>query len=78
MISLGNFTRTIFPTEEGGIRFYWPEAENQLTIDVEPSGSLYVHAADVEAGTFDEATISADNPDLPSALDSWLSEVDER
>ncbi|KAF0846478.1 hypothetical protein FNL39_105393 [Nocardia caishijiensis] len=78
MISLGNFTRTIFPTEEGGIRFYWPEAENQLTIDVEPSGSLYIHAADVEAGTFDEGTIAADISDLAEALDSWLSEAGDR
>ncbi|MEV5832867.1 hypothetical protein [Nocardia sp. NPDC052112] len=75
MITLGNFTRIVFPTEEGGIRFYWPEAENQLTIDVEPNGDLYVHAADLDAGMFDDGKISADVDDLPEALDSWLSEA---
>ncbi len=74
MLAIGNFTRTIFPTEEGGIRFYWPEAQNQLSIEVEPSGSIYVHSADIEAGTFDESTISADVADLSESLDSWLSE----
>ncbi|MDP0399214.1 MULTISPECIES: hypothetical protein [Tsukamurella] len=74
MISLSNITRAAFPTEAGGIRFFWPEAENQLSIEVEPSGALYVHATDRPAGTFSEDEIAPDVVDLVVALDSWLSE----
>ncbi len=38
MEDLGNVTGSVFPTEQGGVRFYWPLAENQLTIEVEPRG----------------------------------------
>ncbi|WP_156354141.1 hypothetical protein [Gordonia sp. HS-NH1] len=75
MISLGNITRAVFPTEPGGIRFFWPEAENQLSIEVEPTGALYVHATDLPAGTFVEDKVSPDVVDLVAALDSWLSET---
>ncbi|MBW4815950.1 MULTISPECIES: hypothetical protein [Rhodococcus] len=75
MISLSNITRVVFPTEPGGIRFFWPEVENQLSIEVEPSGALYVHATDLRAGTFAEDNVAPDVVDLVAALDSWLSEA---
>ncbi|MCD2115005.1 hypothetical protein LQ384_28425 [Rhodococcus rhodochrous] len=74
MIALSNITRVVAPTEEGGVRFFWPEAENQLSIEVEPSGALYVHTTDLAAGTFTDDKISADVDDLVEALGSWLSE----
>lgn len=47
MITLGSdITRIVYPTEGGGVLFYWPESENQLTIEVEPNGALYIHTTD--------------------------------
>ncbi|MET4164317.1 MULTISPECIES: hypothetical protein [Gordonia] len=76
MRNLGNITRSVFPTEEGGVRFYWPETENQLSIEVEPSGALYVHTADVEAGTFQDATVPEGAANLTDRLATWLIEED--
>ncbi|RMB75641.1 hypothetical protein AYK61_02570 [Rhodococcus sp. SBT000017] len=73
MLALGNLTSTVFPTEEGGIRFYWSGNENQLSIEVEPDGAIYVHTADTDAGTFNDETIPAEVSELTDALDSWLS-----
>jgi hypothetical protein len=75
MIALSNITRTVSPTEEGGVTFFWPEAENQLSIEVEPTGALYVHTTDLSAGTFTDGKIPADVDDLADALDSWLAEA---
>nr|WP_218681194.1 hypothetical protein [Rhodococcus qingshengii] len=75
MITLSNITRTVAPTEDGGVSFFWHEAENQLSIEVEPSGDLYVHTTDLRAGTFTEGKVLADVADLVEVLDSWLSEV---
>lgn len=75
MEDLGNVTRSVFPTEEGGVRFYWPRAENQLTIEVEPSGALYIHIADVAAGTFEDEAVPTD-ADLTDRLAAWLVEED--
>ena len=74
MRNLGNITRSVFPTKEGGVRFYWPETENQLSIEVEPSGALYVHAADVKAGTFQDATVPEGVANLADRLATWLIE----
>ncbi|UGT53960.1 type I restriction endonuclease subunit R [Nocardia asteroides] len=73
---LGNVTRSVFPTEQGGVRFYWPDAENQLTIEVEPSGALYIHTADVAAGTFRDESVPKD-ADLTERLATWLVEEDD-
>jgi type I restriction enzyme R subunit len=73
MADLGNVTRSVFPTEEGGVRFYWPRAEKQLTIEVEPSGALYIHTADVAAGTFQDEAVPTD-ADLTDRLAAWLVE----
>lgn len=75
MIALSNITRTVSPTEEGGVTFFWPEAENQLSIEVGPGGALYIHTTDLSAGTFTDGKISADVDDLADALDSWLAEA---
>jgi|GEM_PF-5741056 len=75
MISLSNITRVVVPTEEGGMSFFWPEAENQLSIEIEPSGALYIHATDLSAGTYVDGKISAEVVDLVEALDPWLVEV---
>ncbi len=72
---LGNVTDTVFPTEDGGVRFYWPDTDDELTVDVEPSGALYVHTVDVEAATFRDSTIPADVTDLRAALAPWLQAV---
>ncbi|OLT32209.1 hypothetical protein BJF84_03615 [Rhodococcus sp. CUA-806] len=76
MLAIGNLTSTLFPTEEGGVRFYWAETENQLSIEVEPDGAIYVHTADIEAGTFNDETIPPELSELSEvtdALESWLS-----
>ncbi|NKR69755.1 hypothetical protein GS536_17195 [Rhodococcus hoagii] len=75
MIALSNITRTVSPTEDGGVSFFWPDAENQLSIEVEPSGALYVHTTDLAAGTFADDKIAPDVVDLVDTLDTWLSEV---
>ncbi|MFD4460538.1 hypothetical protein [Nocardia sp. NPDC058480] len=74
MIALGNITRTVFPTEEGGVRFYWPDAENQLSIEVEPHVALYIHTTDPSAGTFADESVPPDETNLIDRLDSWLAE----
>ncbi|MFI6310830.1 hypothetical protein ACIBEK_12030 [Nocardia fusca] len=74
MIALANITRTVYPTEEGGVRFYWPEAENQLSIEVEPDCALYIHAVDVAAGTFADGSVPPHATNLIDHLDSWLAE----
>ncbi|WP_109523550.1 hypothetical protein [Nocardia aurea] len=74
MIELGNITRVVSPTEEGGVRFYWHETENQLSIEVEPSRALYIHTADLSAGTFADARVPPDADDLTDRLNSWLAE----
>ncbi|CCQ13373.1 MULTISPECIES: type I restriction endonuclease subunit R [Nocardiaceae] len=71
MADLGNVPGSVFPTEQGGVRFYWPHAGNQLTIEVEPSGALYIHTADVAAGTFQDETVPKD-ADLGERLSTWL------
>jgi type I restriction enzyme, R subunit len=73
MEDLGNVTRSVFPTEPGGVRFYWPNTENQLTIEVEPTGALYIHTADVAAGTFQDEAVPKD-ADLTERLATWLVE----
>lgn len=75
MIALNNITRTVAPTEEGGVTFFWPEAENQLSIEVEPTGALYIHTTDLAAGTFSDGLVPAGDDNLIDALDSWLSEA---
>lgn len=75
MEDLGNVTRSVFPTEEGGVCFYWPRAENHLTIEVEPSGALYIHTADVAAGTAQDEAVPA-GADLTVRLAAWLVEED--
>ncbi|MFG1771740.1 hypothetical protein ACGFIX_19375 [Nocardia salmonicida] len=75
MLALKNITRTVAPTEEGGVSFYWPEAENQLSIEIEPSGALYIHTTNLRAGTFSEGKVPPDAEDLIAILDSWLTEA---
>ncbi|MEV0360302.1 hypothetical protein AB0H71_30030 [Nocardia sp. NPDC050697] len=75
MIALSNITRTVVPTEDGGVSFFWPDAENQLSIEVEPTCALYVHTTNLAAGTFADDKIAPDVINLVDTLDSWLSEV---
>lgn len=75
MTNLGNVTKSVFPTEEGGVRFYWPDAVNQLSIEVETSGALYVHTADVAAGSYQDAVVPG-GADLSDRLAAWLVEND--
>lgn len=39
----------VFPTEDGGVQLAYGE-HGALTVDVEPNGSVYIHAADVAQG----------------------------
>lgn len=71
MKCLGNVAESVFPTEQGGVRFYWPRTENQLTVEVEPSGTVYVHAVDTTVGTHHDETLSTD-ADLTERLAPWL------
>lgn len=71
MATLRNVTKSLFPTEEGGLRFYWPDTENQLSIEVEPSGALYIHTADLVAGTFQEEVVH-EGVALNDRLARWL------
>jgi hypothetical protein len=73
MDALGNVARTVTPTEQGGVTFFWPDTENQLSIEVEPDGTLYVHTVDLESGTFMDGRISSDVNNLDGALRSWLA-----
>lgn len=75
IITHSSITRTISPTDDGGVSFFWPDMENQLSIEVEPSGALYIHTVDLLAGTFSDRRISADILNLVETLDPWLVEV---
>lgn len=67
----GRATAAVFPAEHGGVQFYWPDSTNQLSIDIDPSGALYIHAVDTAAATFQTATIPADTA-LTDHLTPWL------
>lgn len=71
MQACGNVAGSAFPTEEGGVCFTWGDGTS-LTVDIEPDGSVYVHLADIAAGTCEDETIPADG-DLTFALARWLS-----
>lgn len=70
VIETGAVTRNVYPTEEGGIRFYWPESFNQLSIEVEPTGTLYIHS--IEEQTFTEERLDTDAENTPERLKQWL------
>lgn len=72
MRTFDNVATALFPTDTGGLCFYWPDSDNQMTVDVEPSGAVYVHVADLSAGTYRDETIPADS-DLTSRLAVWLA-----
>lgn len=73
MRALDNVATTLFPTDTGGLRFYWPDSDNQMTVDVESSGAVYVHVTDLPAGTYRDETIPADS-DLTNRLAVWLAD----
>lgn len=72
MIQTKNVAPAVFSTEEGGIRFYWPDTDLGLSVDVASSGTVYVHTADVALGLFWEEEIPPD-ADLLERLIPWLS-----
>ncbi|WP_063023709.1 hypothetical protein [Nocardia niwae] len=51
--------RAVYATEDGGLCFYWPDTANQLSIEAEPDGALYIHVADVNVGTFSAISVPA-------------------
>ncbi len=71
MQACGNVAGSVFPLEDGGICFGWGDCTS-LTVDIEPDGSVYVHLADISAGTCEDETIPATD-DLTFALVRWLS-----
>lgn len=68
---LGNSTESVFPTEEGGVRFYWSESENQLTVDVEPSGDVSVHTVEMMSGVFQYVSLDW-GVGIAEQLEAWL------
>lgn len=64
-------THTISPTEEGGVTFFWPDS--MFSIDVLPSGGLYLHSADIKGGTFVSSSVPADTGDISAALEPWIA-----
>lgn len=65
-------TPSVFPTEEGGVRFFWSETETQLTVDVEPSGDVCVHTAEMMSGTFQYVPLDW-GVSLSEQLSVWLT-----
>lgn len=59
--ALFNAVPAVFPTEEGGVQLAYGD-HAALTVDVEPSGSVYVHLVDVAHGT--HAAVSLPSPKL--------------
>ena len=44
VISTSNNPATsVFPTEEGGVSFFWSRSEDMLTVDITPDGTMSMH-----------------------------------
>lgn len=63
---------SVFPTEEGGVRFFWSESASKLTLDVEPSGDVCLHAVGMEPGTF-QYVVLTEGESLVGHLAQWLA-----
>ena len=50
MRAAGNPADSVFPVECGGLRFYWSESEDKLTVDIDPDGSVSLHRVGMPAG----------------------------
>lgn len=70
----GVATASVFPTEGGGVMFYWGGSPSMLTVEALPDGGLHLHALNSDGSARDE-TVST-YADLTAALDRWLSTGD--
>ena len=50
MNAANNPSDSVFPTEDGGIRFYWSQSEDKMTVDIDPDGSVSLHRVGMTAG----------------------------
>lgn len=72
MVALDTPACAVTPTEQGGVTFFWFDTENQLSVEVDPDGTLYAHTVDLKSGTFMDDRIPSDVVDLDGALHTWL------
>ncbi len=69
---LGAPAPSVFPTESGGVRFFWAETATQLTMDVEPWGDVCVHTAEMMSGVFQYVPLEW-GVSLTEQLSVWLT-----
>lgn len=50
MYAVNNPADSVFPNEDGGIRFYWSKSEDKLTVDIDPDGSVSLHRINMPSG----------------------------
>lgn len=72
----GLLVSSVFPTEEGGVKFFWSQSVNKLSFDVDRNGDLYAHCVDLKGNTFREETITI-NDNLAVHLKSWFEQHDD-
>lgn len=72
MEKLNNISELVVPTEEGGVQFFWGGTPSQLSIEVDPSGSIYIHDADLQTGIYRDEEIPNGSP-LAESLRKWLT-----
>jgi hypothetical protein len=69
-------TESIFPTEQGGVQFEWRGPIKSVSLEVEPSGGLYLHLADLTAGSYEDRqlTPTGDHLDqlVAGEISAWL------
>lgn len=72
MEKLNNIPELVVPTEEGGVQFFWGGTPSHLSIEVDPSGSVYIHDADLPTGIYRDEEIPNGSP-LGESLRKWLT-----
>lgn len=63
---------SVFPTEDGGVRFFWSESVSRLSVDVEPNGDVCLHTADMKSGMF-QYVVLTEGESLGEYLTRWLA-----
>jgi hypothetical protein len=51
----------VFPVPDGGMQAEWTLGDREISVTVEPGGSLYVIAVNVESGDAEDATLAEDD-----------------
>lgn len=63
---------SVFPTEEGGVRFFWAESASRLSVDVEPNGDVCLHTVSMKPGMF-QYVVLTEGESLGEYLTRWLA-----